>query len=143
MSNPSIASEVAWLLEERRKTGKFPALSAYTRKFGKKKNAYYDRIQRCQTELASSNTATETLLIVKTMDGMLARFEEATATMMAALAEARSEGAATVLDGKNTIAGLSQVWDRTISDSEKKEARGRPSMIDEALEATQYGDGEE
>ena len=142
MSNPSIASEVAWLLEERRKTGEFPRLPAYTRKFGKKSSAYYDRIQRCETALAASNTAVDTALIVTTMQGMLARFEEATATMMGALADAQREGKATVGDAEKAITGLSRVWDRTVSDSDKKEARGRPTLLEEALKKTQYGDGE-
>lgn len=148
-SEADIAGEVLWLQEQRKETGEYPSISAYTRRFGKKEAAYRDRIKRCKAETAAAAVAAETVAAVTEKQRMLEKFGVVVTLVMGLLAEKKEAGTLKISDTEKALSVLAKTWDRTVPSREKVEARGRPTLlemrenVDEALRRTQYGDGYE
>ena len=140
-SKAALASEVEWLLAWHAEHGEFPSAADFKRKFGKAKSAYYSRLTEARAALQEARAVSAVVTDVLSREALRAWFEQAGETVMEALAQAEREGLVTVKDGATAIGGISQIWDRVLSDGDKRGHRGRPELL-EALEATQHGDGQ-
>ena len=110
-------SRLRWLEDEYTRLGRYPSIPEYEAHTERTKATYYKDLRTVRADKRIADVAAITTIAVQCMSTMLERYERATQAMMNVLEAGIQDGSLTIRDASTVIHGLSNVWDRTISET--------------------------